>query len=547
MKIKNIFGTAVALFFGFAVSSCTDDNDWGVDKSHDRLFATTSDKISVETTDAEPTQATVTFSAVPDAEYYIIEVSKDSLYDEVEMGGANAKVFEARANEGSSASTYVVTLTNLDSSSEYYLRIKSMAEGKNDSKWSYYKDGDCFKTKSEQIITSVVPGSKDVTVNFKPGYTVDMAYIYTSETDSTGTAVTSAEVEAGVITIDGLTPQTKYTVALYNGKIKRGYATFTTTEAYPDGYEIITLADGDDINAVLTAATSDKVVLVFPQGMSYTFPLNSEGGISSTSTTIPDNIKSVYFWGAAGAEKPTFTAKGLNCTGDKDLIRFYNLNLVNASSSSDYIINESSGVNIESVEIEKCNISKTRGVVRIQNTNAGSMNNVTVTDCVLTDIGSYGVFNAKGMGKVAAKAITISKTTINGLNASAIINTQQSGVKITVDQCTFYNCVQGGKSYFDVNKLTDITPEVTNTIIGPYYAVAEGTTVKGCSVKGQITFSSTYYTSDFGWNDGYELGEMIDATAAQLFVDPANGDFTIQGTYRGIYGAYGDPRWQVED
>lgn len=546
MKIKNIFNVATVALLGLAATSCTDGNDWDVDKAYDRLFATSSDKISVETTDAEPTQATVTFAAVPDAEYYIVEVSKDSLYDEVAMGGSNAKVFEVRTNEGTSSSTYVTTLKDLDSSTKYYLRIKSVAEGKNESKWSYYKDGDSFKTKSEQIITSVVPGSTTVTVNFKPGYTVDKAYLYTSDTDSTGIDVSSAELAEGVKTISGLTPQTKYTVALFNGTVKRGYATFTTTEAYPDGYSIITMAAGDDLNAKLTAATSDKVVVVFSQGLTYEFPTGADGTVPATATVVPENIKSIYFWGAAGAVKPTFKAKGLNFVGEKDIVRFYNLALQNDGNGSDYIVNESSGASINSVEFEKCTISDTRGVIRLQGTNSGAMKNISISDCVITNIGSYGLFSGKSMNKVSVETISINKTTVNGVSSSAIINTQQAGVKITVDQCTFYDCVIGGKQFFDVNKLTDIKPEVTNTLVGPYYSAAAGTTIKACSVKGQLTVASTYYTSDCEFASGNELGDKIEAKGVEVFTDPANGDFTLQSAYRGQYGNYGDPRWKTE-
>ena len=84
---------------------------------------------------------------------------------------------------------------------------------------------------------------------------------------------------------------------------------FKTTEAYPDGYEIITLADGDDIRALLQNAATDKVVIVFPQGMEYT-ATSTEAAVANIK--IPENIKSVYFWGAAGDTKPSLKFKGVS-------------------------------------------------------------------------------------------------------------------------------------------------------------------------------------------------------------------------------------------
>jgi len=447
-------------------------------------------------------------------------VSKDSLYDEVAMGGSNAKVFEVKTSEGTSSSTYVTTLTDLDNNTEYYLRIKSVAEGKNESKWSYYKDGDCFKTKSEQIVTSVVPGSTTVTVNFKPGCTVDKAYIYTSETDSTGYDVTAAELEEGVKTISGLTPQTTYTVALFNGTVKRGYASFTTTEAYPDGYSIITIADGDDINAKLTESTSDKVVVVFPQGLTYEFPTGADGNVTENATVVPANIKSIYFWGAAGETKPTFKAKGISLAGDVDIVRFYNLNLENEGTSADYIINQSAGVTINSIEIEKCTVSNTRGVVRAKSGDAGAINNVNISDCVISNIGSYGVVNTKEITSFTVGTITISNSTVYGVNGNAVVNTIQDNVKIVVENCTFNNCTVGGKSFFDINKKSGVTIDLTNVIIGTYYNSDGSKTIKGCSVKNTASATNVIYTSDLKWNSGYEIGDQIDAKSTDLFAEP---------------------------
>lgn len=105
-------------------TSCDTTNDWSVDESYDRLFRTTS--ISVVPT---ATEAEVTWGTGSKADFYIIEISKDSLYqDDIQTGSI---VF----GEDKSITKSPFTLTNLDSDTKYCLRIKSCSNEKISSKW----------------------------------------------------------------------------------------------------------------------------------------------------------------------------------------------------------------------------------------------------------------------------------------------------------------------------------------------------------------------------------------------------------------------------
>lgn len=145
-SIKNILSTASMIALALSATSCTDGNDWDVDGSLSRLFGLNGDKITVETAE---TSATVTFSAftskaVSSPEYYVFEVSKDSLYEGVE----NANII--KFGEDKSLTSSPVVLSGLDGDSKYYMRVKAMSSTSNESKWVYYKDGSSFKTKAEQ-------------------------------------------------------------------------------------------------------------------------------------------------------------------------------------------------------------------------------------------------------------------------------------------------------------------------------------------------------------------------------------------------------------
>lgn len=535
-SIKNIIGMlglgALALM---SLGSCTDANDWTVDSQYDRLFHSTS--FSVSPLDD---RVAISFTKMPNTDFYVVEYSTDSLYDGISMGGTEHSVVD------SSFTTTPDTIYNLEGSTRYWIRIKSRNKEGKGSTWKYLDDYS-FMTKAEQIITSVTPYSRTADVIFTKGKALTEARVY-KDGDSIVQNITKGEIAAGALTLNNLNPNSSYTLKLWNGNNVRGTYKFKTTEAYPDGYSVITLQNGDDLNTVLANAVSDKVVIVFPQGMNYVMPDNDEG--KPKTPVIPANIKSIVFWGAAGDPKPTFHAVGMNFEANKlDIARFYNLNLVNDGPSDGYIMNISNPVNINQLQIEKCNVSNTRGVIRVQSlTSACTINEIDYTNDVFTNIGSYGIFNAKGQKLLSTSKINITDCTFNNVAAaqSAVLNTQQAGCAITFDHCTIYNIIMAGKSIVDANKLTDVSVAFNSCLIGYINGYADGATVKACSMKGQASASNTYITSDMGWNSGYEAGDQISCSSTELWKDPANADFTIRDLLQGKYASIGDPRWIVQ-
>lgn len=537
MKFNNITKKvclgAAALLTAISFNSCTDKNDWDVDASYDRLFHTTS--LSVTPLDD---RAGVEFKLMPNTAKYIVEVSKDTLNNDViENANGNSIIQELTSTPD--------TIYGLDGSTKYFIRMRGVSADGKSSNWKYL-DKYSFKTKSEQIITNVVPSSTSAKVSFVAGKQVDAAYIY-KDGDSIKQDISAAEVAAGLVELTGLKANSSYKVKLWNGGIVRGTYSFKTTEAFPEGYQVITLAEGDDLNAILANAENEKVVIVFPQGMNYQTPLDETG--KNKVPTIPANIKSIYFWGAAGETKPTFMPLGIKFDGtdaDRDVIRFYNLKLRNKGMSDNYVLNISGGNNINSIEIDKCDISQTRGVIRFQSISASpTVGKININNCVIDSIGSFGVVNSKGQ-TMSIPALNITNSTISTVAASALVNVQQANMKMTVDHCTIYNCVQTGKPMFDVNKLTDVTLEMNACLIGPFYN-ADDTTIKGMSVKNQQSVSSTYYTNDLKWNSGYELGDEMSGSSTDLWENPAKGDFTIKNAFKSQYESLGDPRWIVAE
>ena len=530
---KALFG-AMMLLGGASFTACTETNDWDVDPAYDRLFHSSKDSVS-----PGEDQAEVTFKKMPDAEFYVIEISTDTLFDEVETT-EHSIYFGDKEDARITTSPY--TMTGLEGSTKYYFRIKSCATNGKGSTWKYLDDTESnysFTTKSEQIILDVVPGSKTVKVSFKAGKQITEAQIVKDDEVLVSQPVTADEVAAGELTISGLNAKTSYTVQLLNGENVRGKMKFTTTEPFPDGYEVINVAAGDDVKDLLANATSDKVVVVFPQGMEYT-ALNEEAQTSTIK--VPENIKSVYFWGAAGESKATVKFKGVSFdSSSMDVVRFYNLNLQYGANSDGYVLNQSGTFTLNSLEMEKCDVKDIRGIFRFQSIVNSTVNAIKINDCVLTNIGTYGIVNTKDQKSLTLGTVSITNSTLNTIN-SVLTNTSQANFSITLDHCTIWNCVPATKPYFDLQKQTGVTVACTNSLIGAYYDFKDAAqTVKGSSLK-DIDATGTVYTSDFNWNSGYEIGSQISETSAQLWANPAKtgADFTVQNS---SYKNLGDPRW----
>ena len=73
------------LLVSLLAMACTEKSDWGIDASYSRPFGTNEDGINV-TKDEKVARVTVTWDAMPGVEYYILEISKNELTDEIPMG-----------------------------------------------------------------------------------------------------------------------------------------------------------------------------------------------------------------------------------------------------------------------------------------------------------------------------------------------------------------------------------------------------------------------------------------------------------------------------
>lgn len=557
-SIKNILGTASMMALALSATSCTDGNDWDVDGSLSRLFGLNGDKITVETAE---TSATVTFSAftskaVPSPEYYVFEVSKDSLYEGVE----NANII--KFGEDKSLTSSPVVLSGLDGDSKYYMRVKAMSSTSNESKWVYYKDGSSFKTKAEQIFNNVEATDlfeDHVNLSWTPGADVThITYANTNDAENIQTInLTDEEKAAGKYTLGGLNPTSTYTITIYKNDVKRGQLQVTTPAAMPAAnfkYSLasdVTVISQDLIDEIAEKAkaaagneTNYSATIGIPAGAKVAlYGINdSDGG--KTNVTIPDGM-SVTFFGLAGGDAPTINLdKNFDIAGSHAFIKFQNVKL--EENGAGYFINQSKACTVSEFTLENCEVSNLKtSFFRLQGSDAKSIGKLTLKNSIFTKLcAGYGFIHVDaGSGAGHVDNVEIDGCTFNSICVTGkvfIFSKKTDMQDITIKNSTFYNCNGSGQYFVDFNTDTfgPSTFTIENCIFGKS---ADEATDKNIRSKTPATVANSFRTTDFfkvikGVND-------TEFSSTQLFKDPANGDFTIKaGTLK---EKAGDPRWYV--
>ena len=551
--INKIFSVALTLALGVSVSSCTDENDWSVDSAFDRLFGVSADGISVETT---ATNATVTFKPMEGAEYYLIEISKDSLYDEVAMGGPNALVFGHEKDIVKSP----VVLENLEGDTKYYLRMKSMADGKNESRWVYYRDGQTFKTQAEQIFNEVAAADRQessIRLTWTPG-AEGVTNIVRMNTKSDGTKdsisveLSDEDKQKCEYTYTGLTPSTTYTFVIYNGEKKRGTLSVTTAAAMPDGDYKTQLSENttaitqetlDSLVAKAQAATGLTnlgITIGVPAGKTIDIAGVDEKTGDATSLAVPDGI-SVTFFGLAGDKPVLNMPKSLEIGGSHSYIRFENVDIVDGGCQ--YIFNQSKACSVGEISFKGVNITGlSRSLVRLQSDDTKTVSNIIIDDCQITDQGkgNYALLLFKDKSETVEN-VKVSNSTFVNLQHNFIQSNGSTGsTNITVEACTFYNIIGSGRYFIDGG---DDNITVQNCI----FAKTATDSSKGIrNDDGSVEIISVYFTSDFVLSSNKFEADLPNTpvSSEELFEDPENGNFTVKDEELSVLG---DPRWRTSD
>ena len=440
----------------------------------------------------------------------------------------------------------------LESEEQYSVRVKAVSEaaGQADSKWTVYP----FKTAAENIMYPLTDDDKgktetDTWVTLRWPENSDVTHLIINPGEGeVKRDLTADEIAAGVVTLDGLPFDTKYTVKLFNGTNpkQRGNVTFTTL---PEGE---TLTPADDLNEKITNANDGDVFLL-------------EGGVYDVYQGQIAINKSIKLQGLSSEDKPVINAQFVITDGTVSA-KFINLEMngtytdaTEATVILDHAFQFNSGASaIGDILVEGCSIHGFNKSFISGASGEFTVNSITVDNCIVSDIyGNGGDFI--DFRKSFPAIISVSNSTFSNcatisnrdffrLDGFAKGNTFDDGAhtpEISVTANTFYdvqNNASGGKRFFYVRWQN--SDEVL-TLERNLHASSTAS-YSSSSDTNMASFSKCNYFNAPGFLDSSKTVYDNSGTHTEEdpgFADAANNDFTISNQIL-IDNQVGDPRWR---
>ena len=494
--------------------SCTDDRaDELTSIDYDRLFS----PIRIESFVINRTDARLSWAINKDVESYSLEVFAD---DSLTFAGTPVRTYD-----GVTGDQLPFYIRELDGETQYSVRIKSVAAGKTESKWS----GVTFKTGTENIFQPFQNGDVEataVTLRWTPGRTLTAI---TLEPGNITHNVTAAEVTAGSATITGLTGETNYNVTLRNGEKVRGILDFMTLV---DIGNAIPVHPEDDFISLLAAANDGDAFALFP---------GTYGSASKFSVNKSIEIKGVYPY-----NKPVLNGYISLEDGAALLLKDVTLDGTGLADGNQSVVFNTAGVNYGDLKTDGCEIRNyVKGLYYLNV--ASVVESITINNSLIYNIEcNGGDFMDSRAG--AIKTITLSNTTVyNSVPARDLIRYDDKsssfpGItsKIFVNHNTLYGVANGGKRLLYVRfKGTEIS--FTNNIVAETTAIFSNQSSTAIPVFG----NNNYFNAPGLFTGGSTSSLIFDDSASSEnpgFVNAANGNFTVTNELLKAKGT-GDPRW----
>ena len=472
----------------------------------------------------------LTWRAVPNASTYTIEV-----FENADLSGSPIKTITDVTFD-----QVPYTISGLNGATQHSVRVKSVKEGIEDSKWITAT----FTTEAEQIMLPVT--ADDITKN-----SVTLKWSIPSEVThfmmgATRYDISAGEKLAGEKTITGLTPETNYSAILHNNAAVRGSQSFKTNQDLPTGPNVVMVQPADDLAALISVAT-DGQMFVLLQGTKY----NSDNLIN-----LPAGI-GVTIWGQPGPLKPILAFNGINLATTNKTIKFENLDITGYQNDAgavkrNYIFNQSTASLTDEIIFENCIIRNfVNTPLRLQSTNVITIGKFTVNNCIVFDTGdnnangTYAFINSNvANGKI--NNISITNSTFHKIGYGLILHSAAPAVSVVIENNTFYNIVGDGRYFIDFNAQTVGTFSLKNNILSK--TLSPLNTGRGIRYNGSnLTSTNNHKASDFIITSGGTIPSVIDYsnTSIALFTNPANGNFLIKDNDFAGKSNAGDPRWRL--
>lgn len=371
------------------------------------------------------------------------------------------------------------------------------------------------------------------------------------QTPLTSYTVSDDERLAGEKIIYGLTPGTKYQIAIYSGADARGWEVYTTKDPLPTGADVIDLRGINDPTLLMsTLSSAPEASTIILDG---NFTYKATGYSFSKSVTI----KSGYSFVPGGAKievskefKFVTNANILSLVFDG--VSLYQPLATPTTTPTGYLFSPTASYTIDELKFVNCRISDFRGLMRSRSGTTGALNNFIIDNSIVSNIRDYSVLMNESTSGFNFGNILFKNSTFYKCQKFLVNKAKTAVTSIKIENCTISEVVQAGRFLFEFDSDSSEGVFFTNTIIARGWDMADTQVYAYNFIKSgtmgatSFIFTNTYDTSDSAYTIAppSPINFRYSGTSETLWEDHANGDFTfIDSGFAGLRDS-GDPRWR---
>lgn len=544
-SIINKSGKNLLLLFAaiLLITACKKNDEETLEPA--RLFKASDISITTAPTSAKIKWGVPLFS-LGKALKYTVDFSKDATFATI----AYTKIVDTAG--------ITVTEENIGVRTPYYARIKANAF--EDQPESKYIISSAFTLTGVQLFLPIRDAEireNSVTLRFTSEAGLSSIVLTPPSGTAITTALSAADLTAGLKAISGLTGGVTYTAELFSGTKSKGILTFTTLPV-TTYTKIITPAD--DLNATIAAAANGAVIGLNPGTYNIalaTFITQKTITLKSTSGTPTDtkvNFKEIDIEGTGAG----VTLSGIEFDGTTSNAAYF-LNFIGSQA-----LNGSAAV-FTNVVVDNCIVhaANTSFLRASRGTIAGDqkISGITVNNSIVYDMGvnSSAAYSTFHLDNLEFKTLTVSKSTFYNSGAGLVLASKVITAAIPVvniSYCTI-NGFGGAAKYaiLDANA-NPVNFTLTNSIVAN---TPKSGTVVAAALRstGSGTTTTISYTNMFGLYSTGTTALTFPATVtltANQTVDLGWTAATVPPTFQLPVGsplrtasntstAIGDPRW----
>jgi len=519
MKLKHILkGLIATLLLVLAFSSCDSFNEPLLDElGNTREFS----PIGLTAKVRNQTTVELNWTTRESTEKYIVEFSADdpsfaTIDKSIEVTADQLPIQVALAGE-----------------TVYSIRVKAIAPGLEESKWSVTT----ATTLSEQIFYAIAPEeiqSKQVTLRWPANSVVTHIVLTPGDISH---VITAEEKAAGYATVTGLTAETSYTATLFNNAKVRGLRTFTSGVDIGNG---ILVKKTDDLMQMIADASSGAILVLEPGD--YTAS-NQIGTITLA--------KSITLRGLRSYDKPKLNVRFILNSGTA------NLNLIDLDidgtglKDASFITYNEESASYDALLISGCKIHDyaksfiTASALKLAKINSILVENSIVTN-ILTASSDCIDFRGSYVGQLTLKNSTFNNTAVRDFirmdNTAGTLSGTGLTNNVLIDGCTIHNPLMPITGRILYVRFASNVIEVKNTL----FSNITGIFSKESSTSTPTFKNNNYFNSPNLQTKGASAGTIFDTAGSAFdpqFTDAAKGNFTV-GNIEIKDKNIGDPYWR---